>query len=243
MNILFYIFCVASALLPNIIWLFFYLKKDRHPEPKSKILEVFFLGVIMGIVVLVIEAGILKIVGASLYQQEGFWFMVFKYFIFVGLIEEFAKYIVVKKFVIHDCVIDEPLDVMLYLIISALGFSALENFLLVFNITDLSGTTEILRFSAERLIGATFLHTLSSGVLGFFWALSLYSAKYKKTIFSLGMVLAVFAHGLYNFCMVNFSGILEYVIFAVIIASLATFTTFGFLKLKKLKSICKITTQ
>jgi len=243
MDTLTYLFYIISALAPSIVWLLFYLAKDQHPEPKKKILEVFFLGVIIAILVAVLEVGILKFINiffSALIITSSIWFLLFKYFFIIAMIEEMSKYLIVRKFILYDSAIDEPLDIMLYLIVAALGFATLENFLLIFNVAEPSGVLEILKFSNIRFIGATFFHTLASGAFGFFIALSLCSEKNKISNFFLGFAVAVFSHGLYNFCIAELSGILEYLIPIIIIASLSIFTTFGFIKLKKIKSVCKI---
>lgn len=237
MDIWIYLFYIISALSPSIIWLLFYLIKDQHPEPKNRIIKVFFWGVIAAVIAGILESKIIEIIGVFfplLVISNSLWFLLLKYFILVALIEELAKYLSVRRFVLHNAVVDEPLDVMLYIIVSALGFATLENFLLLFNLSDLYKIVEILEFSAERFIGAIFLHTLASGVLGFFWALSLYGQKNKKLLFSCGVFIAIFMHGLYNFSVANFTGFWRYSICVFIIIFLAIFTTLAFIKLKKL---------
>ena len=40
---------IIFGTLPSLIWLFYYLAKDLHPEPKKMILKVFLYGVIITI--------------------------------------------------------------------------------------------------------------------------------------------------------------------------------------------------
>ncbi len=167
---------IIFALAPSIIWLLFYLGKDQHPEPKRMVLKVFFLGMLAAGFAALLEIGVLKSIKLffpNLKFEESLLFAIFKFFLVIALIEELLKYLVVRNFVLSSSDLDEPLDIMLYLIISALGFAALENLLLIFATIEPFDMMESLNFSFSRFIGATFLHTLASGTLGFFLALSL----------------------------------------------------------------------
>ena len=55
--------------------------------------------------------------------------------IFIGgaLIEEYVKYFMVKVGGFRNRELDEPCDIMIYMIIAALGFAALENILVLNN--------------------------------------------------------------------------------------------------------------
>lgn len=230
-----YLLYLVFALVPVAIWLFFYFKKDIHPEPRKMVFKVFILGMLAACLTAVFEISVLKII-----TGKSFLFVVLESFLLIALVEEFAKYLVVKMFVFGDPELDEPLDVMLYMVISALGFAALENIILFFASAHPYAIGAAFKFALLRFAGAVFLHTLTSGLLGFFIALSFCSAKNKKTLYFLGFFIAVFFHGVYNLAITELVGFWQYFIPAVIVVVLADFTTFGFIKLKKLKSICKI---
>ncbi len=237
---------IFLALAPSIIWLLFYLGKDQHPEPKKMVLKVFFLGILAAGLAALLEIGILKFIGLffpNLIVKESIWFIIFKFFLVIALIEELSKYLIVRNFVLSSSELDEPLDIMLYLIISALGFAALENLLLVFATMEPFDMIQTLNFSFSRFIGATFLHTLASGTLGFFLALSFCFQKNQKKLFIFGLGIATILHGLYNFAIMKLEAPLENLIPLAILIGLALFTTWGFIKLKKIKSICKISAR
>ncbi len=230
-----YLLYLIFALTPILFWMFFYFKKDLHPEPKRMILKVFFGGMLAACFVAVFEIAGLKIItGKSLL------FVLLESFLLVALVEEFAKYLVVKIYVFPSPELDEPIDVMLYMVISALGFAALENILLFFAVEHPYTAGVAFSFALLRFFGAVFLHTLTSGVFGFFIALSLCSAKNKKMLYFIGFFIAIILHGFYNLAITELTGFWQYSIPAIIIIILAVFTTYGFIKLKKLKSICKI---
>ena len=133
---------------------------------------------------------------------------------------------------------------MVYMVIAALGFTAIENVLYIFapagqfSFNDLITRTLFLSFI--RFIGATFLHTLCSAVIGYFLALSICQAKNKKLYFFSGLFFATALHGFYNFSIIALEGNLKIIIPITILITLAILTSLGFEKLKELKSVCII---
>lgn len=205
------------AFLPSIVWLLFYLKKDSHPEPNKMVITTFFLGMVGAFYALVLELAFrdffaflkttdinIIINGFSkifLGEQEILKKIVVIFF-GIAFMEEFAKYIVVRLWVFKSKELDEPPDIMLYMIISALGFAALENGIYILGLHQ--PPQSILFFDKAvtamfwRFISATFLHTLCSGTIGYFIALSFCNIKKRKRYFLAGFCLSVFLHGLYN---------------------------------------------
>lgn len=222
---------------PSIIWLLFYLRKDAHPEPKTMVLKIFFYGMLITIPTAFLEQAF-----KLFFSNLGFFWpfplltLILYVFIGVALVEESFKYLVVKCKVLNNQEFDEPVDAMIYMIIAGLGFAALENILCLIPSISLS---EILGISALRFVGATFLHALCSGTIGFFLALSIYEAKRKKLLM-VGIILATFLHGLFNYSIIVIEGSLKIIIPSLIIILLALFVSLGFKKLKKMKSVCKI---
>jgi RsiW-degrading membrane proteinase PrsW (M82 family) len=53
---------IILGLLPSTIWLLWYLRKDKHPEPKQMILKIFFWGIIIAIPVALLEFGAFGII-------------------------------------------------------------------------------------------------------------------------------------------------------------------------------------
>lgn len=251
-----YTILIIFALLPSVIWLLFFLRKDAHPESNSMILKIFFLGMLSAIPAVFIELGFFQ--GMAKLNLSPFLISVLNVFLGIALVEEVLKYLVVRNKVLKSSEFDEPLDVMLYMIIAALGFVFFEN-LLIF----LSPKTFVLDFgetlilSGFRFISATFLHALSSGAFGFFLALSFFETKKRGLYLFLGLSLATILHGLYNLSIikigesiitidsqlviVNYPLFLSFsVVLAAIFLSLVIFVSLGFKRLQKLKGICKI---
>jgi len=212
------------------------------------ILKVFLYGVIVTIPVFLIEIGLSEL----LKQLQSFSFFasfpiiidILKWFLAIALIEEVFKYLVVKLIILKSYELDEPLDIMLYMVVVALGFAALENILYLFSPIDnvsfniIIKTTLIISFI--RFIGATFLHTLSSALIGYFLAISFFNPKKKLRLTIIGISLATILHGLYNFSIITLQTPMNFIIPVIIILGLTVFMIYDFDKIKKVKSICKL---
>lgn len=242
-----YLLYAILGIAPSVIWLLFYLRKDMHPEPKRTILLVFLGGALMGPAALLLQFFAMSMLTpssqwptllASLNQNRYLFFL--NIIAFAPLSEELLKYLVVKWQVLKNPNFDEPLDAMIYLIVSALGFAATENLLNIFLIPNV---TFQLAFSQTlvRFLSATFLHALASGTLGYFIACSLLNLKHKSFIFLTGFSLAVILHGFYNYLAWLFVSHKAWaLIIALLLAAMAGLVSWQFRYLKKQLSICKI---
>ncbi|PIQ06836.1 MAG: hypothetical protein COW72_01540 [Candidatus Nealsonbacteria bacterium CG18_big_fil_WC_8_21_14_2_50_37_10] len=233
---------IFFGLAPSIVWLLFYLRKDVHPEPNLEVIKIFFYGMLATLPAVFLEKGILEITSEPPFSNffPPFLITVFNIFIGIALIEEVLKYLVVRGKVLKNAEFDEPTDVILYMIIAALGFAALENILILFRFCPAFLFKEAFSISIFRFLGATFLHTLCSGTVGFFLALSFFETKKRFQLFATGLGLAFLLHGLYNFSIMEMEGNLKVLIPIIILIGLAIFVSLGFKRLKKMKSTCKI---
>ena len=236
---------IVFGVLPSLAWLAYYLRKDLHPEPKKMIFKIFLLGVAVTLPVFFIQIGskiLLDRTGADgLIYSLAYWFLI------IAFSEEFFKYLVFRASVFSSREFDEPVDAMIYMVVIALGFAALENILYLFPPIDQMNTISFsalvnrtVVISFVRFIGSTFLHTLCSATIGYFLALSICAAKKKKILLILGIFISVALHGLYNFSIMTVGGPLKIIIPVGILIFLAFFVVSGFEKLKKIKSVCKI---
>jgi protease PrsW len=184
------------ALAPSFIWLAFYLRKDAHPEPNRMILKIFLLGMLATIPAIYAETFLEGLFSALPLPPIGFLAL---YFLAgIALVEEVLKYAVVRLGALRNSALDEPLDIMLYMVIAALGFAALENIFLLFKLAPVYPASDIFFINAVRFLQAIFLHALASGIFGYFFALSLVRKKKRKTLFSTGLLASVALHGLFN---------------------------------------------
>ncbi len=233
---------IIFGLLPSLTWLSYYLRKDLHPEPKRMILKIFLWGAVITIPVFFVQIGAAYFLGQAnispILTSIIYWFVV------ISFSEELFKYFVVKIKVINSPHLDEPLDAMLYMVVAALGFAALENILYLFSpVSNMSFDqmmNRTLLISFIRFVGATFLHTLCSAVIGYFLATSFCFEKKRYLLFFSGLIITTLLHGLYDFSIMTLDGYARVAIPVIIILTLAFLVFSGFDKLKKQKGICKI---
>lgn len=233
---------IILGVLPSLIWLSYYLREDVHPEPKRMILKIFLWGALITLPVFFVQIGLTNLLNRvdtnSIVRNLVYWFLV------IAFSEEFFKYLVVRIKVVNSPHLDEPLDIMLYMVVAALGFAAVENILYLFapvgqmSFNQIIGRTLVV--DLVRFVGATFLHTLCSAVIGYSLAISFCQAKRKYISVALGLLMATVLHGLYNFSIMTLDGYIRYAIPVITILTLAFLVLLGFKKLKKMKSICKI---
>lgn len=191
-------FAVAflAGLIPALFWLWFWLREDTaHPEPKSLIASAFVAGMLIVTLVLPLQE-----FAMSRFKDDN---LVFVWVI----IEEVLKYSAALIVVLWNKAVDEPIDTIIYMITIALGFSALENALFIFNpLVDGDYVNTILTGNF-RFLGATLLHVLASGTVGIAMALSYYKRDSIRILSAtLGLFIAIILHALFNFSIMDASG-------------------------------------
>ncbi|MDO8430072.1 MAG: PrsW family glutamic-type intramembrane protease [bacterium] len=211
---------LVIGLIPGFAWLIFYLEEDPHPEPKKLIFETFLAGGLITFLVLGVQTAF-----NNWANSEGIAQYSFLSFLFLAAIEEFFKFGAARLVIDdHKNELDEPVDAMIYLIVAALGFATIENIGAIYHAKDLIFETATLRF-----IGATLLHTLSSGLFGYYWAKSLIKGKYHLLL--TGFALATLLHTLFNFLILRFEPAAIPTAFLMVFA---VFVLYDFEKLKRL---------
>ena len=155
-------------------------------------------------------------------------------FIIAPLIEEVAKYGAVHLALNKNPVLDEPVDGMIYVIVSALGFAAIENVFAIFSFIPvgvfgyLSAT---LNFMSMRFISAVALHGLASGIAGYYFSRFYFFERNPILIFK-GLFLAIALHGTYNFLIIKNEESLPVILIGIILGSAAVLVLYFFNRLK-----------
>lgn len=208
---LFYAF--IGGVLPALVWLWFWLKEDKkNPEPNKMIALTFVIGGLS-----VFLAFWLQSIGTNLLSQNPknliaeanlswvFFLFSFPFFVLMAFAEELAKFIAVWFTALKSRFNDEPIDAMVYMITGALGFVAFENSLFI--LSSILQDDHHLNFIATgnlRFIGASVVHIVSSAIIGAAISLSYYSKdKIKVLNLTLGFILAVLLHALFNFLIIT----------------------------------------
>ena len=228
-------FLLASflGLMPVILWLIFFLWQDiKRPEPLHWIILLFLLGIIITPLVWVFENYLLNLAQIDIQQTLPFTTSVFVYLLIAG-IEELAKFLTAVFALRGNKHFDEAIDAMIYLIVIALGFGAVENILVSYQeIIRGANFLPAIHIMSLRFIGANLLHVISSGIIGFFWALKLVSGK--KKYLPCGIFLGILLHWAFNLAIIRLGGDAVFIISLVLFAS-CIFLLWAFDILKQIK--------
>jgi len=191
---------VALGLAPSLVWLSFYLKKDCHPEPKSMLAKAFLIGIIISPLAILFQLGFSEL--KNIFDFEFLRQGTPVFFLWSSFVEEFLKFFAIYLVVIRNPEFDEPIDAMIYIITAALGFAAIENVLVMFGLIS-GGIGTALSTLALRFAGATLLHALASGIMGYFLAISWFFQNHKKKLLVFGLVIATLFHTTFNLLIVS----------------------------------------
>ncbi len=202
------LYSIVGGILPALFWLWFWTREDKlNPEPLQHLLLVFLGG--MFIVPLMYPLQKLTFDAFGLSATTLFLWATF---------EELGKYVVVALLVLYTVDYDEPIDAIIYMITAALGFAALENTL--FMLTPLLEGDLFKGFITGnmRFMGASMLHVVCSGILGYCIAREFNGTKIWKMLWRiLGLSIAIGLHTLFNlFIIGDANGSKTFLAFAVV---------------------------
>ena len=190
-----FILAFILGIIPALVWLWFWLKEDSHPEP-AKMITLSFLG---GMLAVVLVLPIQMIIHTYIPEYGTFTFSLF------ATTEELAKFAFVYFIALcHKKTADEPVDDMIYLIISALGFVTFENTLFLVEPIHTGDFSNTLISGNLRFVGASLLHIMSSATIGLCMALAFYKPRFEKIFFTIvGIVIAIVLHTCFNLFIIN----------------------------------------
>ena len=196
LDLLYVFIAFIGGLLPALFWLWFWLREDiQKPEPYLLIALAFISG--MAVVPLALP---LQQLAMEIYDGDNL-------ILVWVIIEEVLKYGIALSVIFWHKAVDEPIDLIVYMICIALGFAALENALFIFNPLTAGDLTTTLLTGKFRFVGATLLHVLASGALGACLALAFYRSNVMKMLAgAIGLFVAIVLHALFNFFIMDASG-------------------------------------
>ena len=226
---------ILTGFLPPLLWLFFWLREDPHPEPRKKLITSFILGMAVVPVALALEyiwykfSNLTGLVSADAMTS----LILILPFAFIEEISKFAAawWADLKRSAYYD----EPVDAMIYLITVALGFSALENMLYISKIFTPDHYITIITASF-RFFGATFLHTVASGAVGASIALSFFHKERQNRNIIGGILLASALHSAFNAFIINSESPLVLVRTLFMVWTLIIMLIFVFEKIKRIRA-------
>lgn len=198
-------FAAIGGILPVFVWLAFWLREDEaRPEPNSLIALAFIAGMLAVPLVLPLQQFALS------YFQNGSLALIATW----ATVEELTKYLLAGLLILWRKAVNEPIDMVIYMITVALGFAGLENALFLLNPLTNGNLLESILTGDFRFLGATLLHTISSGTIGLALALAFFKdARTKRNYVAIGVILAIFLHTMFNFFIINTKGEQTLVVF------------------------------
>lgn len=235
-----YFLYLILGFFPALLWLAFFLHKDRHPESRKQVAKVFLWGAVATIPALAIELSIAK--ALELTNWPKLVVVLISVFIGVALIEEITKYLVVRWRALPNKEFDEPFDTIVYMVTAAMGFAAAENILIFVGTSQLqlSFFDLLLTSLVSRFLGGTLLHALASATVGFFVALSIMHDFTHRKWLGWGLTIATLLHGAYNLAIIELTEMgLKLAFIAVVLVALAAIVSFGLRKVKAMQLICE----
>jgi RsiW-degrading membrane proteinase PrsW (M82 family) len=176
------------AIGPALFWLWYFYHRDKYePEPLSWILMIYLLGMAVTIPVALIEG-----VTSLILTEFAVAIMV------APVVEECAKFLVVRRTVYETPEFDEPIDGIVYAAAVGLGFATLENIIYVFSALETSFV-----FAVQTGIVRAFLSVPGHVLFSIMWGDALGRAKFlpasrRSGVIVFGLLLAIISHALFN---------------------------------------------
>lgn len=117
-----------AVLAPAIIWMWFFHRQDKRPEPVALVGLAFFAGLVIVYPSYLVQVRLLPHL-PELSPEQDFDVLLLSTTVLAGLIEEMAKFAVVLALFCWRKEFDEPVDGLIYAVTVAIGFTAGEDFL------------------------------------------------------------------------------------------------------------------
>ena len=194
---------IFTGILPALLWLWYWLREDPHPEPRKTLIFSFILGMLGVPVALFLEYFLYELVkGLDFSPQTAISMTSPLLLLGWAFIEEIVKFQFAWWGDLKRSVYDEPVDALIYLITVALGFAALENTLFLLKVIGAQGMLVGFITGNLRFLGATLLHIITSSIVGASIAFSFF---HREKIFHNvlgGLLLATALHTLFNYFIV-----------------------------------------
>jgi RsiW-degrading membrane proteinase PrsW (M82 family) len=163
-----------------------YIYNLNKSVEKNAILSLKLL--VLGALVATPIAAIIEPATAELFYGDG---LLIQMLLGVALVEEGAKFFVIKKFVFSKQKFKAPIDGIVYAVMVGLGFALAENMLYVFTWGFNAGII--------RMLTAIPMHAMYGVILGYYVGKAQLDFSNQKKYFSQGLFFAVALHGTYNF--------------------------------------------
>lgn len=205
------------AILPVYILGKYIYEKDKNREPSLLLFKFFLLGIASVLISFFITSTLSSVIPlitkttGSMNNRELFIYV----FLFVALIEEGSKFLMTYILGYNNKEFDEVYDMIVYASFVSLGFAFYENLIYIF-------LNKEIMIGLYRGLLAIPGHVSFAVFMGYFLGLAKHYEKiknYKKSRLykSLGLIVAVLIHGVYDFCCLSNNEMFVIVFFVFVI--------------------------
>lgn len=218
-------YLLAVSLLPSVALMVYVYKKDRSEKEPFKLLALLFAMGVVSCVPTIITEVIFDSVNIKLFELMGFdsseeglskniVYQIADNFLGVALVEEFFKWLFMYLITRNNKNFNSLFDGIVYAVFVSLGFASLEN---IFYVIEGGLTTALLR-AVTSIPGHMFFGVFMGYYYGQ-WHLQKVAANYEKIYAQCGLIrvrppafnggkymalcliMPIFFHGLYDFCL------------------------------------------
>ncbi|WNJ20188.1 PrsW family glutamic-type intramembrane protease [Pontibacter sp. G13] len=179
------------------IFTYVYLLDKYEREPLIYLFITFGFGVLIAWPVLYIGGELQALTGVFPAPEYPFRTLIYA-FIVVALVEESMKYLVLRWYNYPHPEFDEPYDGIMYGVAVSLGFAAIENILYVYQAEG-----DALQTGLVRMVTAVPAHAVFGVLMGYFVGKAKFTHSKKQAYIERmkGLGIAIFFHGLYDYCL------------------------------------------
>lgn len=189
---------LASVAPVIIVMVYLYYRDKYEKEPISVLMKAFGGGVLAIVTTLLI---VLPFQSYSRDFDSLFLSSFINSFLFAAIPEELSKFLFLYLFIWRDKNFNEYFDGIIYAVFVSMGFACIENIFYV-----IEGGYGV---AIGRAILSIPGHALFGVIMGYYFARARFSHSNRTGYLLKGVLLAILAHGIYNFLLYYISGIAE----------------------------------
>ncbi|UBV42805.1 PrsW family intramembrane metalloprotease [Deinococcus taeanensis] len=202
------LFSLLSSAALTFAWLWFFVRRDRHPEPLWLLARTFAWGMLAWVIAAALETSLGRLIISPVP------FAAALVVVLTALIEEGFKFVAATT-AITELSFDEPMDGLIYAVTAALGFALMENATYTLGFGSGAGVW--------HAVLATLAHALFSAPQGY--ALGGLHWQQGRTWVVQGLILSVVLHAVFNGLLAGGSSWVHLLALGVVVALMVALAT------------------
>lgn len=104
------IILIILGLIPSLVWLYFYSRKDCHPEPKNLLAQTFLMGIIISPVAIILQFSFAQFISTLNGVNQAVTQNTSYFFLWAAVVEEVIKFYAVRLLIMRNPEFDEPIS-------------------------------------------------------------------------------------------------------------------------------------